>query len=561
VAVQDTTAPVPVCPADEVLVLDGACQASGAYVATGMDICSDVAAVQHLFEFGAPGSQGFTYTLVDGSGNASSCAQTVSAIDTAAPAITCPAVQTLECTSPAGADAVVRAAATDNCGVASLDDADGTYGLGTTPVVLGAVDPSGNRTSCETSVTVQDTTAPAPACPADETLVLDGACQAAGTYTATGADVCSDVAAVSHTFEFGVASSQRFTYTLADGSGNTASCAQTVSAIDTTEPEITCQAAQTLVCTGYDGAFAAVGATATDNCGVAEVGEGDGIYGLGTTPVTLTATDTSGLSVSCTTTVTVEDTTAPTLVCPADQVLVLDGACQAAGTYTATGTDVCSDVAAVSHVFEFGAPGSQGFTYTLVDGSGNASVCAQSVSAIDTAAPAIECPAPQTLECTSPAGAEAVVQATATDNCAVATLDDADGTYGLGTTPVVLGAVDPSGNGTTCETSVTVQDTTKPVVTCAGDTQECTGALTQATPAGAATDVCDDSLVLTSTEQAEGYALGETDVVYTATDASGNSETCTAEAPAGRMSQAKGAISPSTPAARAAMGMALCATT
>ena len=75
------------------------------------------------------------------------------------PTITCPAPQTLSCTSPSGAAATLTPSVFDNCpAVTSVcaPTSGSTFGPGTTPVTCTATDASGNHNSCATSVTVND---------------------------------------------------------------------------------------------------------------------------------------------------------------------------------------------------------------------------------------------------------------------------------------------------------------------------------------------------------------------------------------------------------------------
>src|SRR5204863_474195 len=54
------------------------------------------------------------------------------------------------------------------------------------------------------------------------------------------------------------------------------------------------------------------------------------LVGLGTNTITVTATDEAGNSATCTTTFTVSDNTAPTVICSATPSTFADGNCQAA---------------------------------------------------------------------------------------------------------------------------------------------------------------------------------------------------------------------------------------
>ena len=88
-----------------------------------------------------------------------------------------------------------------------------------------------------------------------------------------------------------------------------------IKVVDTTSPEITCPADVTVEQETADGTEVSLTATATDLCDAAVdiTSDAPSIFPLGPTIVTFTATDDSGNSASCTTTVTVVDTTTPTI--------------------------------------------------------------------------------------------------------------------------------------------------------------------------------------------------------------------------------------------------------
>jgi len=83
---------------------------------------------------------------------------------------------------------------------------------------------------------------------------------------------------------------------------------------------ITCPAAISVEADQLGAAFVTPGsatASSTVPGAVTITGPAAGIYPLGTTIVAYTATDSAGNSASCATSITVVDTTAPTIVCPA----------------------------------------------------------------------------------------------------------------------------------------------------------------------------------------------------------------------------------------------------
>jgi hypothetical protein len=288
------------------------------------------------------GSTTIHWTATDSAGNSSSCDQTVVVTDNENPTITCPANITTN-TDPGACSATVNpgtATATDNCGAGNPPTVTGTrsdnqplnspYPKGTTTIHWTATDSAGHSSSCDQTVTVNDSEAPAITCPANITRSNDpGTCSAnINPGTATATDNCgsatvagtrSDAQPLNAPYPKGTTT---ITWTATDSSGNQSSCAQTITVNDTEAPAITCPAnIATSTEPGTCSAHVAPGtATATDNCGSATVTgtRSDGrplsdTYPKGTTTITWTATDSSGNQSSCAQTITVSDTQAPTI--------------------------------------------------------------------------------------------------------------------------------------------------------------------------------------------------------------------------------------------------------
>ena len=117
-----------------------------------------------------------------------------------------------------------------------------------------------------------------------------------------------------------------------------------------------------------------------------------GPYGLGSTSVTLTATDPAGLSSTCTATVTVVDEERPAITCPLPQTVECTGPNGANVSVNATATDNCSVAQLIC------APGSGTFpigstpvTCTATDSSKNSNSCTTEVVVADTRPPAVSC--------------------------------------------------------------------------------------------------------------------------------------------------------------------------
>lgn len=215
-------------------------------------------------------------------------------------------------------------------------------------------------------------------------------------------------------------------------------------------------------------------------------------YTLGTQRVTLTCTDKAGNASACEATVTVKDMEAPTITCPADQVLACtDSAAKA--TFTPTASDRCGGVITACTPAS-GASFPLGKTPTVCtafDEAGNRASCSFNVTVEDQAPPEVSCPAPSTFECN--AGSPVTPpEATATDVCKLQSLTSSAATFPLGTSTVTYTATDVAGHQATCSTTVTVTDTQPPVLALTGaDTVslEC-GIDTYSEPGATASDVC-----------------------------------------------------------------------
>lgn len=169
------------------------------------------------------------------------------------------------------------------------------------------------------------------------------------------------------------------------------------------------------------------------------------------------------------------------------------------------------------------------------------------VPVIDTLDPSLGCPANTTVECSATGGtprsdaqlAPFFSGFSATDLCdASPTLsNNAPTLLPLGSTGVTFTATDDSGNDASCARTVTVQDTTPPIISCPTDvTVECTGncgiqaddpQLAGFFAGVSATDVC-DSAPIVGNDAPAFLLLGDTTVTFSATDLSGNSASCTA---------------------------------
>jgi hypothetical protein len=549
VTVTDTQLPTIACPANITIPANaGTCVATGLALGTPTttDNCS-VASVTNDAPFTFPlGTTTVTWTVTDGSGNTASCTQTVTVIDTQLPTITCPVAVTVPadaglCT--ASSVALGSPVTADNCSVASVtNNAPAIFPLGNTTVTWTVVDGSGNLVSCTQLVTVLDTQVPTITCPANVTVSAGGgSCTATGVALGTPvtADNCS-VASVTNnapaTFPLG---NTTVVWTVVDGSGNTTTCNQTITVVDTENPIITCSVPVTVMadlgsCTATG--VVLVPATGADNCSVASITNNAPVaFPLGTTIVTWTITDGSGNTATCAQPVTVIDTQAPAIVCPSPVTLIADfGACYASGAVlgTPTTTDNCSVASVTNNSTATYSVGVTPVIWTVVDGSGNVTTCTQLVIVLDTQLPVISCPTNVTVPADLGACfATSVALGTpvTTDNCTIASVtNNAPATFPLGNTTVTWTATDASGNIATCTQIVTVIDTQLPTITCApavtvnNDPGQCTAVVSLIAPLTA--DNCSVASVTNNAPTA--FPVGTTTITWTVTDGSGNTATC-----------------------------------
>lgn len=208
--------------------------------------------------------------------------------------------------------------------------------------------------------------------------------------------------------------------------------------------------------------------TASDNCSVASfinpIVPGSE-FGLGTTPVTYTATDTYGNTATCTFDVVVTDNILPTFSgCPSNITVPAGANCKAIATWTSpTSGDNCGLASTIgSHAsgseFEIGPTT---VSYTATDINGNSSTCVFTVTVTYTEAPEVTgCPAD--LTGISDDTDEAVVtwiEPVFTTRCgtlAIQKSHEPGSRFRTGITEVVYTASDGLGNTTECRFGVNV---------------------------------------------------------------------------------------------------------
>ncbi len=379
-----------------------------------------------------------TYTIADACDNRATVTQVITVSDLIAPVVTgtitpsfiegCDALS-----APAAAVSVVEIEAlaggvliSDNCTPdGSLTVSHTDISTGTCPTILTRtytiLDACSNSATLVHTITIDDTTPPAVAgaiapitaegctvadAPAAVTTVADLEALDGGISVN---DVCTPKAALAVTYRDDSSGSCPLVitriYTISDACLNSVDITQIITLEDNTAPTIAGCPADIAV--GNDAGIcgASVLWTApviTDNCSspvvVSSHNPGD-IFPVGTTPVTITATDNCGNTVSCSFNVTVTDTELPSVTCPADifqiedvgfahasvsipVVVTADNCSVSLLTWSMTGaTTDASPLAGINqigtYIFNTGVTN---VTYVVADPAGNTATCAFTVT-------------------------------------------------------------------------------------------------------------------------------------------------------------------------------------
>ena len=597
--VADNQPPLVTCPEPDTLFTNVDCEVTiGDY--TGMAVTDDNCTPENelvVVQDPPPGTvisghltnQTITITATDGSGNSASCDFTVTAVDTVTPMVVCQGDQIIR--PDANCDALIPdyrggAKVTDNCadeGMITLTQrpAPGTVLNGegdAAQITIVADDGNGNRDSCTFIVTVEDDVPPTIACPADRTIDLDANCE----YDledlrpeATVLDNCTDAGAILVSQNVGIGTTFSgddtqivVTLTADDGNGNTTQCLTTITLEDTADPTIICPTDQTVFldagCTARVPDYRQ--ANVDDNCTVPTditvtqlPAAGTVLMNDGTTrTVTLTADDGNGNTADCSFVLTLRDNTPPTITCPDDQLVFVDGSCETAlADYVplATAADNCTTDPATA---QNPAPGTmtdtlgvRTVTLTTDDGNGNTTSCTFTVEVADNTPPELTCPPASVIAADADCSvslADYRDSIMVSDNCGplsaemgaltlvqspVATTEIS----GLGAEQTVtIIATDPSGNQTDCEIIVMLADTTRPTIVCPNDTtlavdDACAALVPDYTVLPEVADNCDGTGNVTVTQSpVPGTMVADEAsllmVTLTATDPSGNSISC-----------------------------------
>jgi len=380
---------------------------------------------------------------------------------------------------------------------------DDPYPVGTTGITWTVTDSNGLKASCLQKVIVtgncpSGSQAPTITAPANITtatgpnsttcgVVLD---DELGQPVVNDSDTCKATVSVSgvppgNLFPIGTTT---VTYTATNGAG-TASATQTVTVSDNTPPVIFAPANASYTCPEQVPALSPSQAFGPnfetglpdptkpvfDNCGPPTVTATQTTSGVGSAanPLIITRTysalDSHGNTASAVQTITVTDSTPPTIQAPANVTAFTGAGATTCDTVVNVGTATAQDNCAGVQVSR--SPSGNTFpvgvttvTWIATDWAGNTAMATQTVTVNDNTPPLISCPSNQVLEPTCPSGAIATyTPPVGTDNCPGATTSRTAGlasgsVFPIGVTTTVTYTVnDAHGNSASCSFTVRVK--------------------------------------------------------------------------------------------------------
>ena len=477
------------------------------------------------------------YTATDDCGNSSTFEQILTLTDDVAPVFDfVPADYTIECDQPVVYEA---ATAVDNCSGAEVTveeeilpgDCPQNYTIQRT---FTATDNCDNASEAVQLITVQDTTAPELSIPADYTVecsddIVYDEVSATDNCGLVNLDEVMETMAGDCTGNYTITRA----FTATDECGNSTTLTQTITVQDTTAPEFTSVPADyTVECSDE---MPMEDAMAMDNCGttaitvVAETTAGN-CTGNYTITRTFTAVDDCGNSSQAVQTITVQDTTAPTI--EGDIEVVMSCETYDASVAHATASDNCGGVTLTWVDSEASGGcvlpiGQYVRLYTATDDCGNASTFEQVLTLTDDVAPVFtEVPESYTIDCYDlPTYGDAAAE----DNCSGVSLtlevdtvwSDCPATYDIVRTWT---AVDNCDNESTAVQTISVVDEEGPWFTFVPEdyTAECDEELVYEMPT--AEDHCSEFTIEVATDTLPGPCAGNYVILreFIATDACGN---------------------------------------
>ncbi len=516
-------------------------QASGANINVLNGLCPGdyYLEIYTTADFTYTGVPGFGTHKADNGGNNYKATFTVVGTDTVAPITPTLANITGQCTATATAPTTTDACAGTIIGTTS--DAL-TYSTQGTHIIHWTFnDGNGQSIVVNQNVIIDDTVAPVTPTLAD----ITGQCTATAPIPTT-TDACSGtiIGTTSDALTYSTQGTHIIHWTFNDGNGQSIVVNQNVIIDDTTDPVIPTLANIIGQCTAT-----ATAPTTTDACSGTIIGTtSDALtYSTqGTHIIHWTFNDGNGQSIVVNQNVIIDDTVAPVTPTLAD----ITGQCTATAPIPTT-TDACSGtiIGTTSDALTYSTQGTHIIHWTFNDGNGQSIVVNQNVIIDDTVKPTLTAIADKNENIVTACNftiPDYTSLATAADNCTAVgsiskTQSPASGTVISGnnaTQLITITANDGNGNTETTSFTITLKDVTPPTITCPATATantnndgagNCTTIVSLGTPT--VSDNCTSVGNILKTAKVGGntinpstylFGIGNTTVVWTATDQNGN---------------------------------------
>ncbi len=463
-------------------------------------------------------------------------------------------------------------AATDNC-VAGLTvtqiaglPSGSNFPVGANTVTFRATDASGNFTDCTFQINVHDNTPPTATC-SNITTYVDASGNATIDLLNLGiasSDNCACIAFREYdlnndgTYDISSPGSVNQTFScpagvrlipvrVTDCFGLNSVCVAQLTVLDTIRPVATCQNFNAyLDATGNVNAYMPLvtGNSFNDNCNTVLVSPSAWVFNcnnIGANNVTLTATDVSGNSGTCISTVTVIDTIRPVANCQNLTVhLNASGSTLINAAMVNNGSSDACGIASMSvspSNFTCANVGANNVTLTVTDVNGNSSTCTSLVTVVDTVRPVANC-INRTFMLNNTTGTLTIggawINNGSSDACGIASMTASPSTFtcaNVGANNVTLTVTDVNGNSSVCTAVVTILDTMRPNVITQNITVTLSNGTATITPAminNGSSDACGIASMTVSPNTFNCSNLGANTVTLTVTDVNGNTQTGTA---------------------------------
>ncbi|MEM7101727.1 MAG: HYR domain-containing protein [Bacteroidota bacterium] len=455
----------------------------------------------------------------------------------------------------------VDGGSTDDCNISNMMVSPNVFSnadLGNNTVTLTITDVGGNDDTCNATVNVVDQIMIA--CPSDISVGNDpGVCEAMVNIpqpTITNPPLppitftlINDYNNTNDASDDYFQGTTTVTWTYTESTGGMLSCQLTVMVEDTEAPQANCQN----ITVQLDGSgMAIISPTqidngSTDNCGSiapAAMSLDQTTFNcndVGDNTVTLTVNDDVDQTTTCTATVSVDEVSPPSAICQ-DITVQLDGM----GNVTIDPSQVddgsqdnCSGISLGLNqtAFNTGNIGSNTVVLTVTDANSNSATCSANIEVQNNNVPSAVC---QDITVQLDASGMAAISATDIDGGSsaiggIASLSVSPNDFSCldtGNNTVTLTVTDNSGNTGDCTATVTVEDVIPPTVLCQDVTVQLdiagNGMATAAQIDNGSTDNCGIASSTVTPNNFTCQNFGDTPVVYSVTDDSGNTSTCAA---------------------------------